>query len=230
MAAQLNKFRRAVQQSDDRPPPIDARFFFTSPYAIDDPLSPLPPPLTAASPAFRQEPRPFSVYDNTALEEAWTKLRKEIQKVNGKDAQDQPLLQKAVAELKSRERPIVVGRDIPTPQSRDSRTRGRSGTVERTSTPSSSLREGRSSLENTSTTGNPFIRAPSRTRNTATPDDRSQSRPPPQALDSYNWGEDFQAQDDIPIKEPSVEKTQGPTVKVPVGVSRLHSVVMPQLQ
>lgn len=229
MASQLNRFRRAAEQSDDRPPPINARFFFTSPYAIDDPLSPLPPPLTAGSPSFKQEPRPFSVYDNQALEDAWKNLRKELQKVNGKDVLGQPLLQKAVTELKSKERPTVPGRDIPIPQNRDARTRGRSGTVERTSTPSSSIREGRSSLE-AATTGNPFIRAPSRTRATHTPDDRSQSRPPPQPMDSYNWGDDFQIQDDTPVKEPSLVKPLGPSEKVPVGVSRLHSVMMPQLQ
>lgn len=55
------------------PPRAKAQFFYTSSLPIDDPLSPLPPPSTGPSP--KVPPRPFSVRDNAALEEAWGGLQ-----------------------------------------------------------------------------------------------------------------------------------------------------------
>lgn len=54
------------------PPKIRAQFFYSSALPIDDPLSRVPPPTnsSATTPA-RVPPRPFSVFDNTALEAAW---------------------------------------------------------------------------------------------------------------------------------------------------------------
>lgn len=54
------------------PPRIRAQFFYSSALPIDDPLSRVPPPANSSTttPA-RVPPRPFSVFDNTALEEAW---------------------------------------------------------------------------------------------------------------------------------------------------------------
>ncbi|KAI9803394.1 MAG: hypothetical protein M1833_000913 [Piccolia ochrophora] len=60
------------QASEDSPPSLKAHFFYTSAVPIDDPLSPLPPPSSgAASTAPKHPPRPFSAFDNAALEEAW---------------------------------------------------------------------------------------------------------------------------------------------------------------
>ena len=59
------------------PPPIHSQFFYISPLPIDDPLTPLPTPSgnSAASQA-KLPPRPFSVRDNIALEEAWQAHRR----------------------------------------------------------------------------------------------------------------------------------------------------------
>src|ERR1700760_1971636 len=69
--------------SSRSPPPIAARFFYTSLLAIDDPLSPIPPPNTlVANPTTggfyykTQPPRPFSSFDNDALEKEWDRVRK----------------------------------------------------------------------------------------------------------------------------------------------------------
>ncbi|KAF2222307.1 DDHD domain-containing protein, partial [Elsinoe ampelina] len=62
------------------PPPIQSRFFYTSPLAIDDPLSPVPPPASGSTSSSKLPPRPFSQYDNIRLDEAWHELRRKIQK------------------------------------------------------------------------------------------------------------------------------------------------------
>ena len=101
-----NKYVRDVLRPPEPPPPIPARFFYTSPFVIDDPLSPLPPPqqqqqqqqqqppkvnqankvtsrnegnaTTGPRPVVQtqQPPRPFSAFDNGVLEQAWLSLRK----------------------------------------------------------------------------------------------------------------------------------------------------------
>src|SRR5438045_2789155 len=63
------------QRHSDTPPILKAQFFYTSSLPIDDPLSPLPPPSSGTSAADpKHPPRPFSAYDNAALEEAWMGL------------------------------------------------------------------------------------------------------------------------------------------------------------
>ena len=58
------------------PPKIKAHFFYSSALTIDDPLSPLPTPSNApATTPSKNPPRPFSVYDNAALEAAWQDLQ-----------------------------------------------------------------------------------------------------------------------------------------------------------
>lgn len=58
------------------PPSIRSQFFYISPLPIDDPLTPLPAPSgNSASLQAKLPPRPFSVRDNIALEEAWQGLR-----------------------------------------------------------------------------------------------------------------------------------------------------------
>lgn len=67
-----NAFTRRASELSLLPPPLRAHFFYSSALPIDDPLSPVPPPSssTHTSPS-KVPPRPFSLVDNTALEEAW---------------------------------------------------------------------------------------------------------------------------------------------------------------
>lgn len=81
-SASTNQYIRQVLHHSEPPPLIEARFFYTSPLAIDDPLSPLPPPATAGTTTTKQRPRPFSEYDNAALDKAWLELRRKILKYN----------------------------------------------------------------------------------------------------------------------------------------------------
>ena len=72
-----NPFTRRASEISDDAPKISSHFFYSSDLPIDDPLSPIPPPSNsqAAGPS-RVPPRPFSVHDNIALEEAWQALQK----------------------------------------------------------------------------------------------------------------------------------------------------------
>ncbi|KAL8671541.1 MAG: hypothetical protein Q9168_003968 [Polycauliona sp. 1 TL-2023] len=66
--------RRASTVDGGDAPPIRAQFFYSSPLPIDDPLSAVPPPSNKSA-GSRVPPRPFSVADNKALEEAWRQLQ-----------------------------------------------------------------------------------------------------------------------------------------------------------
>ena len=66
--------RRASVVSED-PPKVRAQFFYNSALPIDDPLSPVPLPSSSSTGPSKFPPRPFSVLDNTTLEETWQKLR-----------------------------------------------------------------------------------------------------------------------------------------------------------
>ncbi|GAB7346899.1 hypothetical protein MBLNU459_g1973t1 [Dothideomycetes sp. NU459] len=81
MASSTNQYIRQVLHHQESPPAVQARFFYTSPLAIDDPLSPLPPPAVAGATVSRA-PHPFSEYDNTALDKAWHELKGKILKYN----------------------------------------------------------------------------------------------------------------------------------------------------
>ncbi|KAL8681612.1 MAG: hypothetical protein Q9186_002281 [Xanthomendoza sp. 1 TL-2023] len=71
-----NIFTRRASTASADAPLIRAQFFYSSPLPIDDPLSPVPPPSSNKSAAStRVPPRPFSVADNKALEEAWQLLQ-----------------------------------------------------------------------------------------------------------------------------------------------------------
>ncbi|SPO05791.1 related to phosphatidic acid-preferring phospholipase A1 [Cephalotrichum gorgonifer] len=66
---------RRNSHQDDHPPPVLARFFYSSPSSVDDPLS--SGDLSAANSEAklsRGQYRPFSAEDNHALEEAWISL------------------------------------------------------------------------------------------------------------------------------------------------------------
>lgn len=57
-------------------------------------------------------------------------------------------------------------------------------------------------------------------------------------MESYNWGEDIFGVETTPSRNesrthelvPEKKKADGPVAKVPVGVSRLRSVVFPDFQ
>lgn len=67
---------RPSEPSTD-PPKIRAQFFYSSALPIDDPLSRVPPPTSnTTTTAAQVPPRPFSVFDNTALEDAWQTIHK----------------------------------------------------------------------------------------------------------------------------------------------------------
>ncbi|KAF1970314.1 DDHD domain-containing protein [Bimuria novae-zelandiae CBS 107.79] len=82
MSVHVTHYIREVLHTAEAPPAIPVRYFYTSPLAIDDPLSPLPPPTTGSSTASKHPPRPFSEYDNEAINETWLVLRKKILKHN----------------------------------------------------------------------------------------------------------------------------------------------------
>ncbi|QSS53814.1 DDHD domain-containing protein [Histoplasma capsulatum var. duboisii H88] len=68
------------------PPKVRAQFFYLSSFPIDDPLTPLP--VASASSSSSQSsfpPRPFSVLDNIALEEAWHGLRNAVEDQDADD-------------------------------------------------------------------------------------------------------------------------------------------------
>ncbi len=60
-------------KGDNDCPPLKTQFFYSSPLPIDDPLTPVPPPSGDVT-KVKHPPRPFSTYDNNALEEAWLGL------------------------------------------------------------------------------------------------------------------------------------------------------------
>ena len=71
-----NTFTRRASQVPMGPPHIKAQFFYCSSLPIDDPLSPVPPPPSGSTKPAKVPPRPFSIHDNRALEEAWLGLHK----------------------------------------------------------------------------------------------------------------------------------------------------------
>jgi hypothetical protein len=267
--AGLNKYVRNTQHASDPPPPVAVRYFYTSPLAIDDPLSPLPPPLSGSSTSYKVPPRPFSVYDNATLDKEWLDIRRKTLKAGNErqrarssasnsiiqDAKRGGVTNTSVAEAKRRSLVGSVGTGnapasprnrpmarMPSNELISMSAKGRS--VE--SKGSDDSRPGSFRLDpadssvgiDTSTvTGNPFIRAPSRSNLGSSSRSRSTSlRPGAQKLDSYNWGDDeYLASDTVPREdvkapEPVAPKPVGPSAKVPVGVSRLHTVAIPELQ
>jgi hypothetical protein len=260
MASHANQYIREVLHSAEAPSSITVRYFYTSPLAIDDPLSPLPPPVTGSSTARRQPPRPFNEYDNDAINTTWLDLRKKILKHNedlgekGRSA-DMPgtptnpaldmLKRKRGGSASGKDsRSTSQARDIPTLKSmgggpistslEEAGGQSSSGGA-KGMTLAASLRttEPAEACPGPTTTGTPFIRAPSR----GTPMQRRTSisregprRPPSQDLDSYKWDDDDEPtlsafKDKGPVRRIPQPKT-GPSAKVPVGVSRLHHVVM----
>ena len=76
--AESNTFTRRASQVSIGPPPMRAQYFYCSSLPIDDPLSPIPPPPSGSAKPPKVPPRPFSIHDNRALEEAWLKLHQPV--------------------------------------------------------------------------------------------------------------------------------------------------------
>ena len=269
------RYARDAGSSSELPPPINVRYFYTSPLAIDDPLSPVPPPISASGPAYKQAPRPFSTFDNAALEKSWLGVRGKITRQfedakNSRQRSREGTLssgsQLPGANLAALRRPQqldrrpgsftespmdsprIQPRKIPIPDSVRERNRRSTDSRNGTGSTSSSFRvldpadASFQAADSLALTGNPFIRAPSRTDAKAE-QDRSRSasiragvRPTVPAIDSYNWGEDQFLSVESPSRNPSLSrepgtvKPEGPKTKVAVGVSRLHNVVFPEFQ
>ena len=261
MSSHTNQYIREVLHSTEAPAEIPVRYFYTSPLAIDDPLSPVPPPPTGTAAAKKHQPRPFSVYDNNAVNKAWLGLRKKIllhneelgEKRDGLDAGTPT--NPAVARLKRRragsaprESSSSHGRDIPLSRSNSNGQYSRSAELFSSRRASSSggsqgatLVQSMKALDPTQaspttshiTTGTPFIRAPSRTnvaRAWKPALGEGGSRPTIHEADSYTWDDDMEpapssGKDKGPARRTSKPEV-GPSAKVPVGVSRLHHVVM----
>ncbi|ORY13533.1 DDHD domain-containing protein [Clohesyomyces aquaticus] len=260
LSTHTNQYIRGVLHSSEPPPPIPVRYFYTSPLALDDPLSPLPP-LTSSTSTRWHPPRPFSKYDNKAINDTWVALRRQILKHNEENSEKRKSYEgpgtptnPAVARLKRKRAGsgsgeeasgAAAGRDIPSTRSSSRGMYSRSAEAYHDDRQSSSqdaalatsLRamdvNDTSPMLGPTTTGTPFIRAPlrgdkaqPRTSGSA----EGKRRPIPHELDSYKWDEDMEpalssSKDKAPARRSS-RSNQGPSAKVPVGVSRLHHVVM----
>jgi hypothetical protein len=260
LSSHANQYIREVLHPAEAPPEIGVRYFYTSPLAIDDPLSPIPPPVTGSAAGKKQPPRPFSEYDNDAINKSWLGLRKEILKhyeeLGEKDSHGRATpTNPAMVRLKrkrgisnaSPEGGSAQGRDIPSARSASTGEYSCSAELAERRRPGSSggsqgptlsgslkaLDTGHISPLEPSTTGTPFIRAPSRSnisRSWKPPPTESGSRPTVHEHDSYKWDDDMEpalstSKDKGPARSASKPK-EGPSTKVPVGVSRLHQVVM----
>ncbi|QIW99694.1 hypothetical protein AMS68_005212 [Peltaster fructicola] len=224
-----NEYIRQVLHHTVPPPTIETRFFYTSAIPIDDPLSALPP--SGAGGAARQAPKPFSEYDNSALDKAWHALRSKILKYHEERGE------KEVGwghKGKKHERSASISKPS-TPHTKPLRPRG--STLSQVDSPSDDSQ----SIDNLDipsiahelpeTTGNPFIRAPSRgkTATLSKSKESRTSRPRVQAYDTYIWEDPSHLAEHSPAPEIRAPEA-GPTDSVAVGVSRLHQVEMPDLK
>ncbi|CAD0028024.1 unnamed protein product [Aureobasidium pullulans] len=223
MTSSTNQYIRQILHHSEAPPPVKARFFYTSPLAIDDPLSPLPPSAQTAQTTYAKlPPRPFSEFDNTALDKAWHDLRRKLLRYNeerGEKPKPHADPEPTGRQEKGKKAELSVLSTSPPARrpasASDASTRSNRPPViyEAPAVPPDA--------ENHDTTGTPFIRAPSMKRA-----DRIPSRPQPQLLDSYQW-DDPSAKAKQPKKPQASPET--PSAKIAVGVSRLHHVAMPDL-
>lgn len=248
MASQqaVNQYTRQVLHHTEPPPPVTARFFYTSPVPIDDPLSPLPPPANATIVPARLAPKPFSQQDNAALERAWLDLRKKILKYQEQRGEKsahkaEERARKSSQDSREGKRPSVA--KPVTPRSRFPRT-----SLSQVETPPDveaafDAFEGPSSVpevtllaENT-TTGTPFIRAPSRKNlqdtvvHEGSPTNADHpGRPRIRQHDTYQWDDPTHLLERSPPPPTERKEETGPINKVAVGASRLHQVAMPDLK
>ena len=239
MSASTDQYiRRALHQTPS-PPPAKARFFYTSPIPIDDPLSPVPPSSTGR-PWSKQAPKAFSQYDNAALDRVWHELRRKILKYNEEQHE------KTRVSEGSRSRGASSGtRDVrrgsgstpATPRSKAKLPVSGLNQVDGPSGDADVSTEDVMSLEPSSatdTTGRPFVRAPSRKQLPVVPRDERPARPQIKTHDTYEWDDASHLADHTPVDTETPEskgkENEAPSTKVPVGVSRLHQVEMPDLK
>jgi hypothetical protein len=268
MSQQTNRYIREILHAQEAPPPIAVRYFYTSPLAIDDPLSPLPPPASSQSNTYKQPPRPFSQYDNQALEKAWLELRQKILKANeegrgekgrawalnrlsvGSNSRSKgsKASSRDVSATGTKRRSLIGSQRGPHPLSdnimvqdygednvgENQGSNANSYSSSPAGTPGSVVGSLKTfdraadlllNAESSDTTGTPFIRAPSRTNmNVPKP------RPGPSHIDSYEWDDELHLPEtsskDKKKRNRSESDVSRPMAKVPVGVSRLHEVVM----
>ncbi|KAI9828087.1 MAG: hypothetical protein M1832_003614 [Thelocarpon impressellum] len=247
--------------ADDAPPPLRGQFFYSYGQAIDDPLSPLPSISSLASSSVPRHPsRPFSGFDNAALEEAWQGLQQ--QKPMGGDTRQEVAgsgerlangpanrfeglgIAEPTSSLESSKLP---GSDDLEDFSLDGASSDASKVHGVKTPPADSISDARTELlkdkgkyspygasPGKDTTGTPFARAPSRSH---------VGQVPEQELDNAGGtggtgGEDQGSTADrspssshyegAEIPSPRVEETE--KVSVPVGISQLHQVELPELQ
>ena len=270
------QFARDALQPPEAAPPLAVRYFYTSPLAIDDPLSPLPPPLTGSSASYRSAPRPFSTYDNAAIEKAWLDSRRKLLDGAGQQSRDISRSRQGTVSSRSTSRPHslaaqpqainqgkrrslgesfgsprisgsprAAGSPRPSPQRIPSAEDitgikiTRNERLKAGENPSNALRildpaDSSVPSEPASITRTPFIRAPSRSNVRDAIRPASSTRPTPQLTDSYNWGEDYAATEEMEgqprVRESVSSKRSGPSTNIQVGVSRLHRVAIPELQ
>lgn len=241
-----NQYIRQVLHHTEPPPAIEARFFYQSPIPIDDPLSPLPPPASGAHGPAKLPPKPFSEYDNNALDKAWLDLRKKILRYNEERGE------KGASEEGSRTRKgsqdVKDGKRAS--MSRSATPKAKVGRAKASSLsqvdPAPNVDDSLAMLDGPSlgaeatqlpdTTGTPFIRAPSRRHLNTMPsrsgrrETRDQpARPKIHPHDTYDWEDPSHLADYSPARE-AKQTEHGPTSQVAVGVSRLHQVEMPELK
>lgn len=227
------------------------------------PLPP-PAAASTPTAASRFPPHPFSEYDNDALDKAWHDLRRKILQYNEEqgekskplsDTTTSPVDPRKQEKGKGRRNTLMVGRPA---SASDASTTSRqaasalNGLRPREIRPSVSIgADGKSDLRATmnaldgpalpadaeapDTTGNPFIRAPSRKhvpQMSSSQHDNQASRPEPHAIDSYSWDSRAGLRDleETDTSQQKPKESKGPSAKIAVGISRLHHVTMPDLQ
>ncbi|KAK4618409.1 putative phospholipase [Fulvia fulva] len=234
---QHNQYLREV--ITEAPPPINARFFYRSDLPIDDPLSPLPPPATTSDSAWvKQPPKPFSQYDNTALDKAWHELRRKILRWNEERGEKDKSDSKESSRVRQRSgsstsRSGRRGSGSKDPVGRSKLSKLAASGLNQVESPAAED-ETPAEVPDTaaelpaehSTTGKPFTRLPSRHASSA----NTPIRPRPKQHDTYKWDDSTHLRDHSSAPDKRKEVEPSPKDKVAVGLSRLHQVELPDLQ
>lgn len=224
-----------VVHRPEAPPAVKARFFYVSPIPLDDPLSPLPPPNPDPEATARHPPKPFSQYDNTALDKAWHELRQKILRYNEERGEKDSVRTASRARHDSiSKRPDRRGSSSKPNTPRVRPFRPQSSNLSQIDHSNDDVDQSLESLELATselpdTTGTPFIRAPSRPTTHAPQKDVRSSRPKVKAYDTYLWEDPSHLAEHSPAPQARSQES-GPTAKVAVGISRLHQVEMPELR
>ncbi|KXL50920.1 hypothetical protein M433DRAFT_1950 [Acidomyces richmondensis BFW] len=234
MSSPANRCVSDILRNAEPPPPVEARFFYTSPIPIDDPLSPVLPSASGQGSAGQQPPKPFSAFDNAALNKTWHELRAKLLRYNEEHAE------KSSSTEGSRVR--AGSRGVKD---------GRGGSTSRPATPRTSLtRQAATNLNQMErrielgddalsagppsavsiaqlpdTTGTPFIRAPSDKKLSGLHD--RLPRPQMQKHDTYDWDDSSHLLAHRIARETGQREVL-PRANVPVGALRLHQVEMPE--